>query len=148
VYSTADSYIVIAAGNDRLFAPLAHALERPDLLDNSNFQSNALRRSHVDALELDMEQALRQKTTREWLDVLSAAGVPCGPINTVADVANDPQVAARNTIVSIADPIIGMLKVAGNPIKLSGVAEPRAHTPPPDVDADRAAILALIGEKS
>jgi CoA:oxalate CoA-transferase len=148
VYTTADSYIVIAAGNDHLFAILARALERPDLLTNPNYRSNALRRAHVDDLEHDMEATLRQHTTRQWLAILHLAGVPCGPVNTVADVANDPQVAARNMILSIADPVIGTLKVAGNPIKLSGVAEPTGHAAPPEVDADRQAILALIREKT
>ena len=91
-----------------------------------------------------MEQTLRKRTVHEWLDVLNAAGVPCGPVNTVADVARDPQVAARNMIVSIPDPAIGNLQVVGNPIKLSGVPERADHTPPPAVDSDRAAILALL----
>jgi CoA:oxalate CoA-transferase len=144
VYTTHDSYLVIAAGNDHLFGLLAQALNRPDLLENPNYKTNALRRSHVDLLEADLERTLRKRTTQEWLDVLNAAGVPCGPVNSVADVAKDPQVAARNMIVSIADPVIGTLKVAGNPIKMSGVPEPTEHSPPPAIGADRAAILSLI----
>jgi CoA:oxalate CoA-transferase len=65
-------------------------------------------------------------------------------VNTVAEVANDPQVAARHMIVSIDDPVIGNLRVPGNPIKMSGVPEPADHTPPPAVDGDRAAILASL----
>jgi CoA:oxalate CoA-transferase len=144
VYTTHDSYLVIAAGNDHLFGLLAQALNRSDLLENPNYKTNALRRSHVDLLEADLERTLRKRTTREWLDVLNAAGVPCGPVNSVAEVAKDPQVAARNMIVSITDPVIGTLKVAGNPIKMSGVPEPAEHRPPPAVGADRAAILSLI----
>jgi CoA:oxalate CoA-transferase len=143
-YRTSDSYIVIAAGNDHLFALLAKAIGRPDLLDNPNYQTNALRHSNVEVLETDMEKTLRKRLTKDWLDVLNAAGVPCGPVNTVADVFKDPQVASRNMIVSIDDPVIGRLRVAGNPIKLSGVPEPAEHRPPPAVDADREAVLALI----
>lgn len=84
------------------------------------------------------------RTTQDWLDVSNQAGVPCGPVNSVAEVAKDPQVAARHMIVSIADPVIGNLRVPGNPIKMSGVPERADHTPPPDVDGDRAAILALL----
>ena len=62
----------------------------------------------------------------------------------VADVARDPQVAARNMIVSIADPVLGELKVPGCPIKLSGVPERGEHRPPPALDADREAVLALL----
>lgn len=146
VYTTHDSYIVIAAGNDHLFGLLASAIGRPDLLENPDYKTNALRRSHVDQLEADLEQTLRKRTTKDWLDVLNGAGVPCGPVNSIADVAKDPQVAARNMIVSIPDETIGNLQVPGNPIKLSGVPERTNHTAPPDVDADRQAILALIGK--
>jgi CoA:oxalate CoA-transferase len=144
VYTTHDSYIVIAAGNDHLFGLLAGALGRPDLTENANYKTNALRRSHVDLLEADMERTLRMRTTKDWLEILNAAGVPCGPVNSVAEVAKDPQVAARNMIVSIPDPVIGDLRVVGNPIKISGVPERADHSPPPNVDGDREAILALI----
>jgi CoA:oxalate CoA-transferase len=147
VYTTHDSYIVIAAGNDHLFGLLAQALGRPDLLENPDYKTNALRRAHVDQLEADMERTLRKRTTREWLDALNAVGVPCGPVNSVAEVAKDPQVAARNMIVSIPDPVIGNLQVAGNPIKLSGVPDRTDHTPPPAVDGDREAILAFLKTK-
>jgi CoA:oxalate CoA-transferase len=144
-YRTSDSYIVIAAGNDHLFALLAKAIERLDLLENPNYRTNALRHSNVEAMQTDMEKTLRKRLTKDWLDVLNTAGVPCGPVNTVADVFEDPQVAVRNMIVAIDDPVIGRLCVAGNPIKLSGVPEAAAHRPPPDIDADRSAVLALIG---
>jgi CoA:oxalate CoA-transferase len=144
VYTTHDSYLVIAAGNDHLFGILAQAMERPDLLDNPDYRTNSLRRAHVDQLEADMERTLRKRTTGQWLEILNAAGVPCGPVNSVAEVAKDPQVAARNMIVPIADPVIGSLKVAGNPIKLYGVLEPADHAPPPALDGDRAAILAML----
>lgn len=143
-YRTSDSYLVIAAGNDHLFALLAKALNRPDLTGNPNYQTNSLRHSNIDALESDLEKTLRKRLTADWLDILNAAGVPCGPVNTVADVTKDPQVAARNMIVCIPDPLIGQLYVAGNPIKLSGVPETTEHSPPSEVDEDRQAILALI----
>jgi CoA:oxalate CoA-transferase len=146
VYTTRDSFVVIAAGNDHLFARMAEAMDRSDLLNNPDYKTNALRRAHVDRLEADMDRTLRTRTTREWLDLFNGAGVPCGPVNSVADVAQDPQVAARHMIVSIADPVIGDLRVAGNPIKMSGVPERSDHKPPPAVDGDRAAILALLNK--
>ncbi len=146
VYTTSDGFIVIAAGNDHLFSLMATALKRPDLLENHDYTTNALRRAHVDQLEGDMERTLRKRTTKDWLDLLNTAGVPCGPVNSVADVAKDPQIAARNMIVSIPDPVIGNLQVAGNPIKLSGVPDRTDHRAPPNVDGDRAAILSLLRE--
>jgi CoA:oxalate CoA-transferase len=144
VYTTKDSYIVIAAGNDHLFNLLAQAVERPDLLENPNYKTNALRHSNVDQLEADMESTLQQRSTQEWLEVLNTAGVPCGPVNSVAEVVKDPQVAARQMIVSISDPVIGNLQVAGNPIKLSGVPERTDHKAPPILDGDRDAILSFL----
>lgn len=143
-YRTADSYVVIAAGNDHLFGLMAQAIGRPDLLENPNYKTNALRHANVDALENDLERTLRKRPTQAWLDALNAAGVPCGPVNTVAQMFADPQVAARDMLVSIDDPVIGKLTVAGNPFKMSGVAEPATRRAPPEVDGDRNAILALI----
>jgi CoA:oxalate CoA-transferase len=143
-YKTSDSYVVIAAGNDKLFEALTVALDRRDILESPNYKSNTLRRSHVDMLESDLERSLCKRPTEDWLKILNAAGVPCGGVNTVADVAKDPQIAARNMVVSIPDPIIGTLKVAGNPIKLSGVPESGDHRAPPAIDGDRATILALL----
>ncbi len=144
-YRTADAYVVIAAGNDHLFALMAQALGRPDMLENPNYKTNTLRHSNVDALEDDLEKTLRKRPTQDWLDALNAAGVPCGPVNNVSRLFQDPQVAARDMLVSIDDPVIGKLTVAGNPFKMSGVAEPSTRRAPPEVDGDRAAILALIG---
>ena len=144
VYTTHDSYLVIAAGNDHLFTLMAQAMGRTDMIENPDYKTNALRRRHVDQLESDMERTLCKRTTQEWIDILNTAGVPCGPVNSVAEVTKDPQVLARNMIISIADPIIGNLQVAGNPIKLSGIPERTNYKPPPGVDGDRAAILSLL----
>ena len=89
-YRTQDGYLVIGAANDHLFAQLARAMDRQDMIDNPNYATNNLRHAHVDLLEADMERTLRSRTTKDWLDVFHKAGVPCGPVNSVADVARDP----------------------------------------------------------
>lgn len=147
VFQTADGHLVVAAGNDRLFSRLAQALDRPDLIDNPHYRTNASRREHVDALEADLERTLRTKTTHEWLDLLIAAGIPCGPVNSVVEVAADPQVAARGMILSIDDPILGALKVAAGPIKIAGLSDKGPHRPPPELDADRESVLELIARR-
>ena len=73
---------MIAAGNDHLFGLMAQAMGRPDLLENPNYKTNALRHSNVQMLEDDLEKTLRERKTQDWLDALNAAGVPCGPVNT------------------------------------------------------------------
>jgi CoA:oxalate CoA-transferase len=93
----------------------------------------------------EMEKALAAKTSKEWLTALEAEGVPCGPINTVADVMADPQVLSRNMIVETLDPDLGPIKMQGNPVKLSAHEDPKTRAAAPDLDADRAAILKELG---
>jgi CoA:oxalate CoA-transferase len=144
-FATADGYMVIAAGNDALFKALAKVLGRPELVEDSRFTSNDTRVRHVEALKAIIEGITRARPTRDWLRTLAEGGVPCGPINTVPDVVNDPQVAARNMIVEIADGAAGALRVAGNPIKLGGAADPARRPGAPVLDGNRAAILAELG---
>jgi CoA:oxalate CoA-transferase len=80
-----------------------------------------------------------------WLERLEAAGIPCGPINDVAAVLGDPQVEARNMIVTSEDPKAGTLTLAGNPVKLSGVEDPPTRPAAPALDADRQALLDELG---
>jgi CoA:oxalate CoA-transferase len=136
--------LVICAGHDNQFRALCGVLERPSMIDDPRYATPDTRRLHADDMERDVEAVLRTRPASEWLERLERAGVPCGPINTVADAVRMPQVAARNMIHRVADPAIGALYVAGNPIKLSGVAEPSARRPPAELDGDRAAILARL----
>jgi len=140
-FATADGHIIIAAGTDALFGKLCVALGRPELARDARFLGNDLRAEHVDALGAVLEDVLRERGSAEWLRVLEAAGVPCGPINDIAGIANDPQVLARNMIVAIDDPEAGPLKLAGNPIKLSAFLDPTSRPAAPALDGDRALIL-------
>ena len=88
---------------------------------------------------------LKGRPTAHWIAVLDKAGVPCGPINNVAQAIAHPQVAARNMLVEVPDGSGGTLKLAGNPIKMSAFADPTTRRAAPDLDADRAAILSYIG---
>ena len=80
-----------------------------------------------------------------WIDILEAAGVPCGPINNIAQAIAHPQVAARNMIIDVDDPVAGPLKLVGNPLKMSAFQDPTTRDPAPDLDADRSAILRELG---
>ena len=144
-FATADRPIVIAAGNDRLFAALCRALERPELARDRRFASNERRCRHQAALKAALEAALARRPAAEWLATLEAAGVPCGPIHTIPEALADPQVLARNMLVRLAGAAgAAGLKVAGNPIKLAGAPDPEVRPAAPELDADRAAILAEL----
>ena len=142
-YSCADAPIVIAAGNDQLFTALCKALGLPE--DDPRFADNNARTTHAEELAAVLEDVLLTKPVAHWLPKLEAAGVPCGPLNTIGQALANPQVKARNMVVHTALPDGTPLIAAGNPIKLSAHADPATRAPAPDLDADRAAILKELG---
>ncbi len=144
-FRTGDGNIIIAAGNDGLFVKLADALGRSDMAQNPAYKTNAARLKNQPKLQDEIEAVLARKTTAQWLDILGKAGLPCGPINNIAQALAHPQVAARNMLVSVRDPSGATLKLVGNPLKMSAFADPPTRDPAPDLDADRAAILAELG---
>jgi len=144
-FATRDGNLIIAAGNDGLFVKLAHALDRADLAKNPLFKTNALRNQHQEALRAEIESVLGRQGTEHWIAVLEAAGVPCGPVNNIAQALAHPQTTARNMLVSVNDPVTGRLELAGNPMKLSAFEDPPTRPRAPDLDADRDHILRELG---
>lgn len=140
-FKAADGHLVIAAGNDSLFSALCKAVGEAELADNPLFLTNALRTEHNAALKDELEKALAAKTVEEWTGILEQAGVPSGPINSVDQVLSDPQVLARNMVVSAEDKNAGVLNMAGNPIKMSAFKDPETRSPAPELDQDRDKIL-------
>ena len=139
--ATGDGFIVVAAGNDALFAKLCRAVDRPELAQEPELASNELRTRHAEALARRLEAALALHGSSFWLEKLQAAGVPCGPVNDIAQLVADPQVAARNMLVAVEKT---RLRVAGNPVKLSGFPDPGVRAGPPALDEGRARILAEL----
>ncbi len=136
-----DGHLIVAAGNDGLFVRLCQVLGCESVAGDARFASNDDRTRNVDALIPLLEQRLSSRTTDEWLRLLQQAGVPCGPINDVAQVMSDPQIDARNMLVELDDPVAGKMRVAGNPVKLSGVQDLKTRSPAPKLDEHRASIL-------
>jgi CoA:oxalate CoA-transferase len=148
VFETRDDFVVIAAGNDGLFKKLCQTVDAPELARDDRFSSNERRTQHADALKAALETALAARTTFAWLEVLQRAGLPCAPLNDIADVVRDPQLAARNMLISTDDGEGGRTRMAGNPIKLSGYEDPSVRDPAPDLDADRQKILTELDVES
>ncbi|MBV9569947.1 MAG: CoA transferase [Alphaproteobacteria bacterium] len=144
-FKTKDDYIVIAAGNDALFARMSKVLGREEWPRDPRFATNPARIEHLDALHSEMESALTGRTAKEWLRRLEAEGVPCAPINNIADVMADPQVLARNMIVTADDPDLGPVRMQGNPIKLSVYDDLSSRPAAPELDGDRSKILKELG---
>ena len=143
-FATKDDFIVIAAGNDAIFANLTRALGRPELADDERFSSNETRTANAEALKVEMEAALGTQTSAHWAQALDDAGVPCGPINNIKQVVEHHQVAARNMVVRCADPRAGEVRMSGNPVKMSNYPDPDTRAPSPELNADRAALLAEL----
>ena len=138
VFEAADGPLVIAAGNDALFGKLCRVLEREDLAADERFADNRRRTENVEALTAEIEGVLADGAAAEWLDRLERAGVPCGPINDIAAVVNDPGVRARNMIVSVELPDGEVVEMAGNPVKLSGHSDPAVRAAAPGLGGNSA----------
>jgi crotonobetainyl-CoA:carnitine CoA-transferase CaiB-like acyl-CoA transferase len=118
-FATKDMYIVVAIFVEKFWHALCQVLEREELYDDPRFADNARRREHRAELIPILEDIFRTRPGDEWLALLSEAGVPCSPINTLDRVFQDPQVAARDMVVETDHAKAGRLRSIGNPVKTS-----------------------------
>ncbi len=140
-FKTKDSYIIIAAGNDKLFESLCQTLNLNELINSSKFKSNSLRSENMDELKKILEDKLAYKTTNEWVKQFENLKIPCGPIYNIKEAVENPQVKARNMIVKAYHKVIGEFKLAGNPIKMSSYKDENKRGDIPDLDEHRNKIL-------
>lgn len=145
VFKTLDGHMIIAAGNNVMFHRFCDIIGRPELKDDPRYETNGLRTEHQPELEKEIEGILATRNTGDWLSELDPAGIPASGINDVAAVMQHPQVGPRNMVIEVDDPKVGRIKVAGNPVKLSGFEDPTERPTAPEVDQDRARILAELG---
>jgi glutaryl-CoA transferase len=139
-FAASDGHIIVAVGNENQYARLCEVLGRPDLASDQRFATNASRVNHRDELIAIIGGIFAARTMRDWLDALERVGVPCGPINTIAEVFADPQVLARGLRLDLPHPTIGSVPSVANPIKYS--ATPIAYrAAPPTLGADTDEIL-------
>ena len=149
VFPTSDGYVAVALrGGFKDQWPLyCAAIDRVDLIDDERFGNGWLRTQNYDVLEPMLNEAMRQRTTAEWVTELEKAGIPCGPVNDIAEVAADPQIAAREMIIEVEHPVQGKLKVANTPFRFSRTRA-RATQGPPDLGENTAEVLARLLSKS
>ena len=140
-FKTKDSYIIIAAGNDKLFENLCNSLELKDLQNDKRFKTNSLRSENMDKLKEILENKLISDTTNNWLKKLEKLKIPCGPIFNIKEAVENPQVKSRNMIVKAYHKIIGDFMLAGNPIKMSTYKDEKTRGDIPDLDEHREKIL-------
>jgi crotonobetainyl-CoA:carnitine CoA-transferase CaiB-like acyl-CoA transferase len=140
VFGASDGHIIVAVGNESQYARLCEVIGRSDLASDERFATNASRVNNREELVAILRSVFATRTMRQWLDALERVGVPCGPINTIADVFADPQVQARGLKLDLPHPTIGSVPSVANPIKYS--ATPISYrSAPPMLGADTDEIL-------
>ena len=140
-FKTKDSYIIIAAGNDKLFKNLCNVLQIQEISTDERFSTNSLRSENVDQLKKILEEKLSLKTTDVWIKEMEQLKIPCGPIFNIKQAVENPQVQERNMIISSFHKKIGEFKSAGNPIKLSTYKDEKTRGDIPDLDEHREKII-------
>lgn len=129
-FATADGYLMLAVGNDRQFRACAGCLGVGELADDPRFATNGARVANRDSLVPALAERFVREATDHWLRRLGEQGVPCGPINDLAQVFADPQVSGRGLLGSLPHPLAGDLPVVTNPVRFSGAAlKPRTAPP-------------------
>jgi CoA:oxalate CoA-transferase len=131
-FETSDGHVVIAimGGSTEQWPLFCAAIDHPELMDDERYNSGWARTQRYDELIPIIEDAMRQRTTAEWVETLSEMGIPVGPVQDIAQVANDPQIAHREMFVELDHPALGPTKFTGNPIKLSRTPGGSSRVPP------------------
>ncbi|MCH7577981.1 MAG: CoA transferase [Chloroflexi bacterium] len=146
-FPTKDGWIVLALswGVPNQWELLCATIGRPDLIDDPRFDSPALRTEHHAELEPVLNEALRQRTTEEWLREFDAIGLPCGPLNDIPHAAEHPQVKAREMLVEVEHPAGFSLKVPNTPVRLSRTPGAIQGPPPAIGEHTDEVLTSLLG---
>jgi crotonobetainyl-CoA:carnitine CoA-transferase CaiB-like acyl-CoA transferase len=129
-FPTADGHMILATGNDGQYARFCEAAGHPEWATDPRFVRTSDRLQHRDALIPLLRQATVQRTTADWVALLEKAGVPCGPINTIADVFADPHLQARGMQMTMPHVAGADVALVANPIRLSDTPVQYREAPP------------------
>lgn len=129
-FACADGHIIVATGNDGQYRKFVEAGGRPELGRDARFATNPLRVQHRDTLVPLLADMVRTRSRDEWIALLEAAGVPCGPINDVGEVFANEQVRARAMELALPHPTAGKVRLVRNPIRMSGLPATSGLPPP------------------
>ncbi len=139
-FRTADGYLMLAVGNDRQFAAFAELAGRPQLAAEPRFASNAARVANRAELVPICAELIATRGTREWIERLAPAAVPCGPINDLAAVFAEPQVRHRQMHIDLPHPLAGQVPQVRNPVRYSRT-DLEYRRPPPLLGEHTDAVL-------
>ena len=128
-FATEDGWLVVACAKEKFWKRLVAALGRPDLAGDPRYETFAQRRQNAATLLPQLAQAFRDRPTSEWLSVLKAAGVPCGPVNDVGQALSDPLVAERAMVVETDHPTLGSVRQLGGVVRVGPYQPSRCRGP-------------------
>jgi crotonobetainyl-CoA:carnitine CoA-transferase CaiB-like acyl-CoA transferase len=129
-FHASDKPLVVAVGNNTQFANLCRAIGRPELAEDERYATNPDRVSNREALISELQQEFSKRTADEWADEIRAAGIPSGPVNTLADVFADEHVLGSGMLQALDHPSTGHLKMLASPLIVEGEHLPIRHAPP------------------
>jgi formyl-CoA transferase len=143
-YKTKDGYMNIAATGEAMWRRVCEGLERKDLLEREDFRGEQSRSRNRAALNAEINKALAARTTAEWIEILGAAEVPCGPIYAIDQMFADPQVRHIEAAVKVKSPKLGEFRIVNQALKLSRTPATIAVAPP-ELGEHTAEVLAELG---
>jgi len=143
-FATADGWITLGAANQGNWERLCGLIGAKDLIEDPRFLTNADRMANRETLEQVLNDVFQKRSTAEWLEVLESGGVPAGPVNSVAEMHQDPQARARNMIVATEHPTAGTVETLGLPVKFSATPG-EVQGPAPRLGADMEDVLGAHG---
>jgi len=143
-YQTRDDEIIIAVGNDKMFAVFCEVIGKPELVCDARFCDNTLRTQNFSALRNEINSALATDDLAVWLERFNRRKIPCSKINDMKDLFEYDQVAARNMLVSVEGE--ELFRVAGNPVKFDGEADTQKKGKPPALgEHNEEVLVGLLG---
>lgn len=144
LFQAADGGVAVAPSTNPILRRFMKTIGLEHLLDDPRFATNADRVANRRELNALIDEAMRHDTQAAWIERLNAAGVPCGRVQTLAEVVEDPQVKAQDMVLDVPHPGHGVVRMTGFPVKLSQTPC-RVSRPAPDLGADTDAVLAEAG---
>lgn len=130
VFPTQDGSVIVACGNDNLYRKFCAAAGHPELAEDPRFATNARRVENRAVITPILDEIMRQKTTKQWCEILDDAGVANGPINTIGQAFEEPQAVARGALFDIAHPLAGSTRLIASPMRFSATPVTYEKAPP------------------
>jgi formyl-CoA transferase len=145
VFPTSDGHLILAVGNDSQFASFCQAAGCAELAQEARFKTMSQRIIHRGELIPLIAEVMRTRSKREWIEALEAANVPCGPINNMKEVFEDPQVQHRELRVDMPHPLGGTASVVRSPLRLSETPVEYRLAPPTLGQHNEEVLKGLLG---